>query len=126
LEKLKEGVKFDEVARTYSEDKARQGMSRLCSHTTLVNFEAHSIIGGALGWKTKGSLDPAFEEIAFALDTSTTSSPKYAEVKTGHGYHIIMVGPPYTCLDGPNIIYRSRDGSRMTVHNITCQARRTS
>ncbi|KAK0389327.1 hypothetical protein NLU13_2902 [Sarocladium strictum] len=71
LEKLKEGVKFDEVARTYSEDKARQG--------------------GALGWKTKGSLDPAFEEIAFALDTSTTSSPKYAEVKTGHGYHIIMV-----------------------------------
>lgn len=25
LEKLKEGTKFDEVARTYSEDKARQG-----------------------------------------------------------------------------------------------------
>ncbi|KAL2213471.1 PpiC-type peptidyl-prolyl cis-trans isomerase [Sarocladium strictum] len=71
LEKLREGVKFDEVARTYSEDKARTG--------------------GALGWKPKGSLDPAFEEIAFALEASTTSSPKYAEVKTGHGYHIIMV-----------------------------------
>ncbi|KAH7328459.1 hypothetical protein B0I35DRAFT_403822 [Stachybotrys elegans] len=71
LAKLNEGVKFDEVARTFSEDKARQG--------------------GALGWKTKGSLDPAFEEVAFALEASTTSAPKFAEVKTGFGYHIIMV-----------------------------------
>jgi NIMA-interacting peptidyl-prolyl cis-trans isomerase 4 len=45
-----------------------------------------------LGWKTKGSLDPAFEEVAFALEPSTTASPKIAEVKTGFGYHIIMVG----------------------------------
>lgn len=44
-----------------------------------------------MGWKTKGDLDPEFEAVAFALETSTTSSPKYAEVKTGHGYHIIMV-----------------------------------
>jgi parvulin-like peptidyl-prolyl isomerase len=71
LAKLNEGVKFDEVARTYSEDKARQG--------------------GALGWKTKGSLDPKFEEVAFALEPSTTASPRFAEVKTGFGYHIIMV-----------------------------------
>ncbi|CEJ89412.1 Putative Peptidyl-prolyl cis-trans isomerase, PpiC-type [[Torrubiella] hemipterigena] len=71
LEKLRDGVKFDEVAREYSEDKARQG--------------------GALGWKTKGSLDPEFEEVAFALDASTTSNPKYGEAKTSHGYHIIMV-----------------------------------
>jgi hypothetical protein len=27
LAKLNEGVKFDEVARTYSEDKARQGLA---------------------------------------------------------------------------------------------------
>ncbi|KAL6869391.1 Peptidyl-prolyl cis-trans isomerase pin4 [Amphichorda felina] len=71
MAKLNEGVKFDEVARNYSEDKARQG--------------------GALGWKTKGSLDPKFEEVAFALEPSSTSSPKIAEVKTGFGYHIIMV-----------------------------------
>ncbi|KAG5994026.1 Peptidyl-prolyl cis-trans isomerase pin4 [Claviceps lovelessii] len=71
LAKIKEGVKFDEVARTYSEDKARQG--------------------GALGWKTKGSLDAKFEEIAFALEPSTTNSPKIGEAKTGFGYHIIMV-----------------------------------
>ncbi|KFA45361.1 hypothetical protein S40293_09599 [Stachybotrys chartarum IBT 40293] len=71
LAKLNEGVKFDEVARTYSEDKARQG--------------------GSLGWKTKGSLDPAFEEVAFNLQPSTTTSPSFAEVKTGFGYHIIMV-----------------------------------
>ncbi|VUC34232.1 unnamed protein product [Clonostachys rosea] len=71
LAKLNEGVKFDEVARTFSEDKARQG--------------------GSLGWKTKGSLDPKFEEVAFALEPSSTSSPKFAEVKTEFGYHIIMV-----------------------------------
>lgn len=71
LAKLNEGVKFDEVAREYSEDKARQG--------------------GSLGWKIKGSLDPTFEEAAFALEPSTTGSPKFVEVKTGFGYHIIMV-----------------------------------
>jgi NIMA-interacting peptidyl-prolyl cis-trans isomerase 4 len=49
------------------------------------------VIGGALGWKTKGSLDPKFEEVAFALETSTTNSPKFVEVKTEFGYHIIMV-----------------------------------
>ncbi|KAK3942431.1 peptidyl-prolyl cis-trans isomerase PIN4 [Diplogelasinospora grovesii] len=71
LAKIREGVKFDEVAREFSEDKARQG--------------------GALGWKTKGSLDPAFEAVAFTLETSTTGSPKIAEAKTVFGYHIIMV-----------------------------------
>ncbi|CEJ54268.1 Putative Peptidyl-prolyl cis-trans isomerase pin4 [Penicillium brasilianum] len=71
LEKLRNGTKFDEVAREFSEDKARQG--------------------GSLGWKTKGDLDPAFENIAFELEPSTTAKPKYQEVKTGFGYHIIMV-----------------------------------
>jgi parvulin-like peptidyl-prolyl isomerase len=47
--------------------------------------------GGALGWKTRGDLDPTFEEAAFNLEASTTANPKYVEVKTGFGYHIIMV-----------------------------------
>ncbi|KAF1731492.1 Peptidyl-prolyl cis-trans isomerase PIN4 [Beauveria bassiana] len=71
LAKLNEGVKFDEVARNYSEDKARAG--------------------GALGWKPKGSFDPKFEEVAFALEPSTTNNPKTGEAKTEFGYHIIMV-----------------------------------
>jgi NIMA-interacting peptidyl-prolyl cis-trans isomerase 4 len=50
-----------------------------------------SFSGGALGWKTKGSLDPQFEAVAYGLETSTTGSPKYGEAKTGFGYHIIMV-----------------------------------
>lgn len=50
-----------------------------------------AVIGGALGWKTKGSLDPKFEDIAFALEPSTTNNPKIGEVKTDFGYHIIMV-----------------------------------
>jgi NIMA-interacting peptidyl-prolyl cis-trans isomerase 4 len=48
-------------------------------------------LGGALGWKTRGDLDPTFEEAAFNLEASTTANPKYVEVKTGFGYHIIMV-----------------------------------
>jgi NIMA-interacting peptidyl-prolyl cis-trans isomerase 4 len=47
--------------------------------------------GGALGWKTKGSLEKEFEDVAFALETSTTGNPKIGEAKTPHGYHIIMV-----------------------------------
>ncbi|PNS20127.1 Peptidyl-prolyl cis-trans isomerase NIMA-interacting 4 [Sphaceloma murrayae] len=71
LAKLNSGAKFDDVAREFSEDKARQG--------------------GSLGWKTKGSLMPEFEAVAFELAASTTASPKWGEAKTSEGYHIIMV-----------------------------------
>ena len=50
-----------------------------------------TFLGGALGWKTRGDLDPTFEEKAFELEASSTANPKYVEVKTGFGYHIIMV-----------------------------------
>ncbi|KAK5125388.1 Peptidyl-prolyl cis-trans isomerase pin4 [Meristemomyces frigidus] len=71
LAKLNAGSKFDEVAREFSEDKARAG--------------------GSLGWKTKGALMPEFESVAFGLAPSTTNSPKWGECKTSEGYHIIMV-----------------------------------
>ncbi|KAF1816556.1 FKBP-like protein [Eremomyces bilateralis CBS 781.70] len=71
LAKLRDGAKFDEVAREFSEDKARQG--------------------GSLGWKTRGSLIAEFEKMAYELETSTTGNPKYGEVKTKEGYHIVMV-----------------------------------
>ncbi len=71
LTKIREGAKFDEVAREFSEDKARQG--------------------GSLGWKVRGSLDAAYEKAAYDLEPSTTGNPKYVEVKSTHGYHIIMV-----------------------------------
>lgn len=88
LAKINEGVKFDEVARNYSEDKARQGLKATIETSCGI---ANMIVGGSLGWKTKGSLDPKFEEIAFALEPSTTGTPKIGEAKTGFGYHIIMV-----------------------------------
>ncbi|KIV77360.1 peptidyl-prolyl cis-trans isomerase pin4 [Exophiala sideris] len=71
LAKLRDGAKFDDVAREFSEDKARQG--------------------GSLGWKVRGSLHGDFEKVAYDLEPSTTANPTYAEVKTSHGYHIIMV-----------------------------------
>ena len=71
LAKLRDGAKFDDVAREFSEDKARQG--------------------GSLGWKVRGSLDEAYEKAAYELEPSTTGNSKFVEVKTGHGYHIIMV-----------------------------------
>lgn len=71
LEKLRQGAKFDDVAREMSEDKARQG--------------------GSLGWKTRGSLMLEFEKVAYELEPSTTGNPKLGEVKTREGYHVIMV-----------------------------------
>ena len=32
-----------------------------------------------------------FEKVAYELEVSTTSNPKFAEVKTGEGYHIVMI-----------------------------------
>jgi NIMA-interacting peptidyl-prolyl cis-trans isomerase 4 len=32
-----------------------------------------------------------FEKVAFELEPSTTAKPKWGEVRTGEGYHIIMV-----------------------------------
>lgn len=73
LEKLKGGMKFNEVAAAYSEDKARQG--------------------GDLGWMTRGSMVGPFQDAAFALPISSLGSPVYTDppVKTKFGYHIIMV-----------------------------------
>ncbi|OCK90400.1 FKBP-like protein [Cenococcum geophilum 1.58] len=71
LAKLRDGIKFDEVAKEFSEDKARQG--------------------GSLGWKTRGSLLAEFEKVAYELEPSSTGNPKWAEVKTSEGYHIVMV-----------------------------------
>ena len=44
-----------------------------------------------MGWKTRGALLPDFEKVAFELELSTTGNPKWQEVKTSEGYHIIMV-----------------------------------
>uniref|UniRef100_A0A1B6LN82 Peptidyl-prolyl cis-trans isomerase n=1 Tax=Graphocephala atropunctata TaxID=36148 RepID=A0A1B6LN82_9HEMI len=73
LEKLKAGMKFNEVATQYSEDKARQG--------------------GDLGWMTRGSMVGPFQDAAFELAISTIGAPVYTDppVKTKFGYHIIMV-----------------------------------
>ncbi|KAK4634108.1 Peptidyl-prolyl cis-trans isomerase PIN4 [Fulvia fulva] len=71
LAKLNEGFKFDDVAREFSEDKARAG--------------------GALGWKLKDQLLSEFWEAAITLQPSTTAKPSWTECKTTEGYHIIML-----------------------------------
>ena len=71
LAELQKGLKFNEVATKFSEDKARSG--------------------GDLGWMVRGSMVGAFQDAAFALSNSTTANPNYVQVKTKFGYHIIMV-----------------------------------
>ncbi|KAH0549439.1 peptidyl-prolyl cis-trans isomerase NIMA-interacting 4 [Cotesia glomerata] len=73
LEKLKAGQKFNEIAATYSEDKARSG--------------------GDLGWMVRGSMVGPFQDAAFALPVSSLSNPIYTDppIKTKFGYHIIMI-----------------------------------
>ncbi|ULU07449.1 hypothetical protein L3Y34_018878 [Caenorhabditis briggsae] len=70
---VKSGMKFNEVAAQYSEDKARSG--------------------GDLGWMTRGSMVGPFQDAAFALSNSSCDKPIYTDppVKTKFGYHVIMV-----------------------------------
>ncbi|KAL1927144.1 hypothetical protein VTP01DRAFT_5107 [Rhizomucor pusillus] len=74
MAKLKEeNMRFDRVAELYSEDKAKAG--------------------GSLGWMVRGSMVGPFQDAAFALQPSTCDKPIFTDppVKTGFGYHIIMV-----------------------------------
>uniref|UniRef100_A0A2K6EMU6 Peptidyl-prolyl cis-trans isomerase n=1 Tax=Propithecus coquereli TaxID=379532 RepID=A0A2K6EMU6_PROCO len=73
VEKLKSGMRFNEVAAQYSEDRARQR--------------------GDLGWMTRGSMVGPLQEAAFALPVSGMDKPVFTDppVKTKFGYHIIMV-----------------------------------
>lgn len=79
------------MAREYSEDKARQGKFDGC-FIVIVNSDA-PFPGGALGWKTRGSLHGDFEKVAYELETSTTSNPKIGEAKTSHGSVDIVLLP---------------------------------
>ncbi|XP_049629088.1 peptidyl-prolyl cis-trans isomerase NIMA-interacting 4-like [Suncus etruscus] len=74
MEKLKFGMRFNEVATQYSEDKARQG--------------------GDLGWMTRGSMVGPFQEAAFALPVSGLDKPVFTDplVKTKFGYIIMVEG----------------------------------
>ncbi|KAK2118019.1 Peptidyl-prolyl cis-trans isomerase pin4 [Saguinus oedipus] len=73
MEKLKSGMRFNEVAAQHTEDKARQR--------------------GDLGWMTRGSTVGTFQEAAFALPVSGMGKPVFTDpsVTTKFGYRIIMV-----------------------------------
>lgn len=68
---LEAGARFDDVAREYSVDKARQG--------------------GSLGWKARGTLDAGFERAAYGVEVSGVGRPKWVEVRSGFGWHLVMV-----------------------------------
>lgn len=68
LEQIANGRNFADVAKDYSEDKARNG--------------------GDLGWQLRGQMVGAFQDAAFALPIGgMTAEP----VKTPFGYHLILV-----------------------------------
>ncbi|KAH7720092.1 Protein Y52B11A.9 [Aphelenchoides avenae] len=94
IEKLKTGMKFNEVAAQYSEDKARSG--------------------GDLGWMIRGSMVGDFQDAAFALQKSTVDKPIYTDppVKTKFGYHVIMIEgiTGIVLLDKDGRKRRKRDG----------------
>lgn len=92
LEKINSGMKFDEVARTYSEDKARHGVREDLFECFRINKLILCFLQGDLGWMTRGSMVGEFQEAAFALPVSTLAKPVISPlVKTKFGYHIIMV-----------------------------------
>lgn len=68
LTKLKNGEKFEDLAKTYSQDGTKNN-------------------GGDLGWFNRGEMVSEFEEAAIKLEKGKyTTSP----VKTKFGYHIIL------------------------------------
>ena len=68
LTKLKNGEKFEDLAKTYSQDGTKNN-------------------GGDLGWFNRGEMVTEFEEAAIKLEKGKyTTSP----VKTKFGYHIIL------------------------------------
>jgi len=68
-EAKKPGTDFARLAQSISKDTAT------------------SVSGGDLGWIAKGSMDPAFENAAFALKSGQVSGV----VKASDGYHVIKV-----------------------------------
>lgn len=68
-DELKEGKDFSQVAKSISKDNATRGN------------------GGDLGWIEQGTMEPAFEQAAFALAAGQVSG----FVKASDGYHVIKV-----------------------------------
>jgi len=68
---LKDGADFEELANQHTEDPSGQSRQN----------------GGDLGWFGRGSMVPAFEDIAFSLEINEISEP----VRTQFGFHIIQV-----------------------------------
>ncbi len=66
---IREGADFAQVARRFSDDPATRER------------------GGDLGWFRRGTMTPAFEEVAFRLRPGYVSSP----VRTPFGFHVIQV-----------------------------------
>ena len=66
---LKKGVKFDDLAKKYSEDPGSAN------------------VGGALGWISRGQMTPEFEKAAYSLAKGQVSDV----VKSNDGFHIIRL-----------------------------------
>ncbi|KAJ1335335.1 peptidyl-prolyl cis-trans isomerase NIMA-interacting 4 [Microdochium nivale] len=79
--------------------KKEEALAKINENPSLANFIEIAMVydedkpkaGGALGWKTKGELDSAFEAVAYTLEPSSESKFSYGEAKTEYGYHIIVV-----------------------------------
>ncbi len=69
LKQIRNGAKFDELAKKYSEDPGSAN------------------VGGSLGWIGRGQATPEFEKVAFSLPKGQISDV----VKSSDGFHIIRV-----------------------------------
>ncbi len=65
---IKEGKSFEQMAQDYSKDDTKNDK-------------------GNIGYKSRGTLVPEFEQAAFNLDLNEVSAP----VKTEYGWHLIKV-----------------------------------
>jgi peptidyl-prolyl cis-trans isomerase D len=69
LQQIKNGAKFEDIAKKYSEDPSSAN------------------VGGSLGWISRGQTSPEFEKVAFSMPKGQISGV----VKSSDGFHIIRV-----------------------------------
>jgi parvulin-like peptidyl-prolyl isomerase len=87
IQRIAEELRESTSAITDPKMKSRALLSRFIDAAKKYSEDGSAPTGGALGWVTRGALDPQFEEVAFSLQPGSVSPV----VQTRFGYHLIFV-----------------------------------
>ena len=87
IHKINEELREATLTVTDPAMRSRTLLTRFIDAAKKYSEDGSASLGGSLGWVSRGSLDPTFEEAAFSLQPGTLSGV----VETRFGYHLILV-----------------------------------